>query len=1485
MKSRKKISSSAIEKFGNFKGLDLPFVSPHSQAFHFLSPIYGMNRLLIKNLRSYGHNGQKDAADEAKNFTRPTGFRATDDNYPKDNTASLLERLFPSTVGLVFNARARDPVTKCLTPAAIGELLALANTDDLNDKAESIIYYTEVGVGKDKKKVGKYINNDVLKILNILLSAEEFKKAKVSMDLITVKKQQNIIKPDQITTIDNALKLAELLCDVMRDNKIRHDNNDGYPEHVFEKILLTFMWEKYKNDKTALKPFYAALVKAQIISQDDVDKIPWEGEASIYSYEDYQALPQMYEPNNSGPALTKREHVALSMYGNEFYNDTFPPAIEYGNTVIKKLDGQHEIFSDCGDTLLRNIFMIFLYDPVTKRFDVSRLDKINELFKDQNCQVNAKLKKYFTKYCTSLSDCDTEKARKKWVKVSCYINLPDEEHKVKYLKPNRENGYYGIDKGIDNIAMAFMKLLGMPPCFTKDMKSKLDVIKNYDALCVLFAKVTPYKAHWRFTLDQYGKGPVKNFIDNIHDFYESKLKERLEEKGYDRSEELSEFQDICDFNEPLPKDGWYDCMLGLYHESDIVFKKEKYAYQMHFDELHFDCNKVTHFNTNMQSLGLETALCSQWFGKKETTDDITRIYEMRMDTIEDRITALDKIYQYSNTTGTQHFRYLLSKWLEPSGIYFGGWLNSKIVNDVLLVLTRWLTSEEILALNIPKITETLNQGNQQTKDNNPQTYQYTPNLFSSNMKLTEDQPTHSALHLAVMKLSRREVECLLRRGVNVNEVNHEGNTALQLAVNELKLYVDSYYQGKPISSLKNYLCNKKLAIAADVIKWLIINGADISKVKVGEQNLIEWLAKYEHIYAVSQLSKLIAYKPVALPSYAYIDIPEMRYEDHRMSDIPETTANELNRVIDAALKINNMDAAKRCAIKLAYHHGVEGILRYYDILLKNLMERKAKGESILEDARSALSYLFLAKRIFESDPEWFLANISTPLKKSLQQPDFWEEKIEFHLSECHIKPYRYWSALEGDTMYYARLQGMQDHLSYIYYQTQRQQKHDSKTHVSRTESEHPQFDHFSFEFSQMPAEVLSKMKEFINFIITDNTKELLTLLDDKLPNDFVREALTIRDHQGKSAFDYAIDSNQRSTLDILYKIIEKSYQKPVIFINPMNNNAYSHDESTMLHYAIACRQSAEVIKGLLASGQRKDAIRLDRHTPLSLAAKMGYLEGLRTLLEAGADIDALKGRPLALPPLWEAVRCQHIDCIQYLLARGANPNLVFGANEVHILEVAMSQGCLDIIDCLVQAGAEPPYGSIEDIKLYALAVHDFSYTVDLLKRSPNEIDKNADTLCSIAMCISELDIVTKLLDADIEINVNTAAFQELFHQAAAAGLTDIMNQLIRRNFDLQEANESIPLLMIAIFNNQYDVVQLLLDHGLSPAQSRQMSRDEIENIFVDRGVLAPVMNRLRAFLNDTDAEMIEVSAMDMAYINGSTDIIKLMERQVQFRPK
>jgi ankyrin repeat protein len=122
------------------------------------------------------------------------------------------------------------------------------------------------------------------------------------------------------------------------------------------------------------------------------------------------------------------------------------------------------------------------------------------------------------------------------------------------------------------------------------------------------------------------------------------------------------------------------------------------------------------------------------------------------------------------------------------------------------------------------------------------------------------------------------------------------------------------------------------------------------------------------------------------------------------------------------------------------------------------------------------------------------------------------------------------------------------------------------------------------------------------------------------------------------------DAAQRGDLAVVRSLIKTA-----------NINSAQGDGMTALHWA-AYHNDPEMAKALVQAGANAMAVtRLQRLTPLFLAAKGGYAGVLEVLIGAGADVNAANST--GSTPLMLAAASGNTDAVKLLLDRGANVNV------------------------------------------------------------------------------------------------------------------------------------------------------------------------------------------------------------------------------------
>uniref|UniRef100_A0A1I8BTT7 ANK_REP_REGION domain-containing protein n=1 Tax=Meloidogyne hapla TaxID=6305 RepID=A0A1I8BTT7_MELHA len=186
-------------------------------------------------------------------------------------------------------------------------------------------------------------------------------------------------------------------------------------------------------------------------------------------------------------------------------------------------------------------------------------------------------------------------------------------------------------------------------------------------------------------------------------------------------------------------------------------------------------------------------------------------------------------------------------------------------------------------------------------------------------------------------------------------------------------------------------------------------------------------------------------------------------------------------------------------------------------------------------------------------------------------------------------------------------------------------------------------------------------------------------------------------------------------------------------------------------------------------------------TPLMEACCGGHVDVVRTLIQAGADVNALSStRNTALI---YACASGHLECIKELLSSGrCDLTLRNEAGHDALMEAA-NNGNVEIMNILIEHGAKPTY--IIDGADYKEAAMD-----------------------------GHVDVAKLLLAVGSKVNLSTEPFENPLTLASCGGHLEYVALLCDAGANLEEANdEGFTPLMEASREGHYDVVKYLLDRG------------------------------------------------------------------------
>jgi ankyrin repeat protein len=273
-----------------------------------------------------------------------------------------------------------------------------------------------------------------------------------------------------------------------------------------------------------------------------------------------------------------------------------------------------------------------------------------------------------------------------------------------------------------------------------------------------------------------------------------------------------------------------------------------------------------------------------------------------------------------------------------------------------------------------------------------------------------------------------------------------------------------------------------------------------------------------------------------------------------------------------------------------------------------------------------------------------------------------------------------------------------------------------------------------------------------------------------------------------------------------------------------NPPSYMVDDDTPLDVAIRIGRM-DVVRLLLQAGADvNDSWPNHGSSALCSAASQGNLELVQLLLNAGADLRSssryfsnvlyCSTSPTAL---WHAAKRADIAMVEILISFGADVNVLGAAacsGDMDILKLLLDHGANDVIDALKNAG-------ICDQKkvlyfLIRLEIETHGKLHDAFAKAAQEA----------AICCNDVDLLTELLDCGVGVSVTPASLATALQIAVQRGRLAVAQLLVALGADVNARSTAPPyqsVLEIAINWGQRHLVELLLRSGAdvnAPAKYR-----------------------------------------------------------------
>ena len=133
------------------------------------------------------------------------------------------------------------------------------------------------------------------------------------------------------------------------------------------------------------------------------------------------------------------------------------------------------------------------------------------------------------------------------------------------------------------------------------------------------------------------------------------------------------------------------------------------------------------------------------------------------------------------------------------------------------------------------------------------------------------------------------------------------------------------------------------------------------------------------------------------------------------------------------------------------------------------------------------------------------------------------------------------------------------------------------------------------------------------------------------------------------------------------------------------------DEPTMTVYEATLNNNLEQVQANIAHGADLNALTADgdygRYSALHAASRAGYVDIVRALIDAGADVNIEADAPHRAAPLHWAARAGHLEAVVLLVEAGAEVNKASGLDDsLTPMRVALDGGHDDVVEYLASNG-------------------------------------------------------------------------------------------------------------------------------------------------------------------------------------------------------
>ncbi|KAI9785283.1 MAG: hypothetical protein M1816_000469 [Peltula sp. TS41687] len=334
-------------------------------------------------------------------------------------------------------------------------------------------------------------------------------------------------------------------------------------------------------------------------------------------------------------------------------------------------------------------------------------------------------------------------------------------------------------------------------------------------------------------------------------------------------------------------------------------------------------------------------------------------------------------------------------------------------------------------------------------------------------------------------------------------------------------------------------------------------------------------------------------------------------------------------------------------------------------------------------------------------------------------------------------------------------------------------------------------------------------------------------------------------------------------------------------------------KSPALH-AAARRGHVELVKTLLEAGADVNAKQADGfvETALQAASTAGHFEVVKSLLDAGADVNAEPADNYSLTLLQRAVQLGHVEVVEKLLEAGADVNEKPANNYGLTLLQRAVEGChVEVVEKLLEAGIDvnAAWHGQSALELAIQGGH-----VEVVERLlASGVDVNAVAVkahdwsaLQMAAWRGHLDVVKMLLAAHADVNAPAADEdgRTALQAAAEGGHIEIVKTLLeaQANVNAAQAKHSgATALVLAVKGGNLEIVERLVEAGADinvppgtetvlEAASRYRDTEQAKSL------QPPFFLRLFDSVTTNDARTISVPRSERESTNVQTTPVHLL---------